>query len=365
MANLRIVFRTDANQQIGTGHFMRCLTLADELRLQNAEISFVARRLPTHLQQMLIERAFKYYALNGFEDAKPIDELPHASWLQTSQANDADLTLALLGAGTWDWLVVDHYALDYRFEKPMRSLAQNILVIDDLADRVHDCDALLDQNLGRSESDYDGLVNLHASKLIGPHYALLRPEFVQLRPQSLTRRIRPQLKNILITMGGVDNDNATGQVLQALFSCGNLPNDLRITVVMGTDAPYLDEVQLQAALMPWPTTVLVGIKNIAECMSDSDLCIGAAGSTSWERCCLGLPTIQLTLAINQSKAANALIQMEAVLGIMRTSKFLDDLKLMIEKIDPIQLFNLSSRSAQVTNGVGAGLVCKHLMNLTD
>ena len=145
MNPLRIVFRTDANQQIGTGHFMRCLTLADEIRRSNADICFVARDLPVHLQQLLFERGVTYLALPTPDALHDTDELPHARWLPTSQAHDADQTLAAMGEGTWDWLVVDHYALDHRFETPLRVACQYIMVIDDLADRIYDCDLLLNQ----------------------------------------------------------------------------------------------------------------------------------------------------------------------------------------------------------------------------
>ena len=128
------------------------------------------------------------------------------------------------------------------------------------------------------------------------------PEFAALRAYSLQRRARPQLRQLLITMGGVDKDNATGEVLTALRVCP-LPADCQITVVMGTTAPWLSEVEQLARDMPWPTRVLVGVNDMARLMAESDLAIGAAGATSWERCCLGLPTAMFVLAENQKYAA--------------------------------------------------------------
>jgi len=365
MNPLRIVFRTDANQQIGSGHFMRCLTLADELRRSHADICFVVRALPLPLQQMLTDRGFQCIALPKTEGTQETDELPHAAWLTTSQAKDAKQTMAALGAVKWDWLVVDHYALDHRFETPLRKLCKNIMVIDDLADRMHNCDMLLDQNLGRTAKDYEGLIAPGTLKFIGPIYALIRHDFAHLRKRSLNKRLQPQFKKLLITMGGVDKDNVSCRVMQALCQCEKLPKDLQIKVVMGADAPYLDMVQAQARLMPWPTKVLVNIKDMAQIMIDSDLCIGAAGSTAWERCCLGLPTIQLTLALNQLSAANALIDMEAVIGITGICNFEDQLKAAIENINATQLLNLSSNSAQITNGFGSNIICNYLTSLID
>jgi len=186
------------------------------------------------------------------------------------------------------------------------------MVIDDLADRPHHCDLLLDQNLGRNAVDYCGLLEPQTQTLIGPTYALLRPEFSQLRAYSLARRAQPQLQRILVFMGGVDKDNATGQVLTALQNT-QLPRDMHITVVMGRHAPWMQQVQSQAAQIPVPTQVLVGVNNMSQLMADSDFAIGAAGSTSWERCCLGLPTALMVLAPNQQAGAEALFKSGAAI----------------------------------------------------
>jgi len=179
------------------------------------------------------------------------------------------------------------------------------MVIDDLADRPHDCDLLLDQSLGREAADYAGLLPPAATPLIGPGYALLRPEFARLRAASLARRERPVLRKLLVTMGGVDKDNATGRVLDALASC-TLPDAVEITVVMGPQAPWLSEVRAQAAAMPVPTKVLVGVRDMAALMAESDLAIGGGGMTSIERCVLGLPTIIVIQAENQIRQAKDL-----------------------------------------------------------
>jgi UDP-2,4-diacetamido-2,4,6-trideoxy-beta-L-altropyranose hydrolase len=179
------------------------------------------------------------------------------------------------------------------------------MVIDDLADRTHDCDLLLDQNLGRQESDYLRSVPTACTKLIGPEYALLRPEFARLRSESLTRRSEPELKRVLISLGGVDEHNVTSAVLRTLRD-GDLPDDCRLTIVMGPNSPWLDAVRKEAATLPWATEVRVGVSDMARLMAHSDLSIGAGGGTTWERCCLGLPTVMIVLAENQLAAAKAL-----------------------------------------------------------
>jgi UDP-2,4-diacetamido-2,4,6-trideoxy-beta-L-altropyranose hydrolase len=277
----------------------------------------------------------------------------HAAWLGTDWQTDAQQTREALGAEGVDWLVVDHYALDHRWEQALRPHSRRIMAIDDLADRPHDCDLLLDQNLGRQVKDYGGLLSRHTQTLIGPAYALLRPEFARWRDHSLQRRAKPQLKNLLITMGGVDQANATGQVLDTLTRC-ELPTDLRITVVMGPAAPWMAQVQAQAEAMPCPTQVQAGVSNMAQLMAESDLCIGAAGSTSWERCCLGLPALQLVLAANQKEINAALALAESVLTV-----HLEELKTELPSVfsqltRPAVLSGLSKNAAVICDGLGAG-----------
>lgn len=358
-----IAFRTDASLQIGTGHVMRCLTLADALRERGAQSTFICRPHAGHLLDLIQQRGHTAKALAPADDAftAPADPC-HAKWLGTDWASDAAQTRQALGDQVVDWLVVDHYALDRRWEQYLRPHTRRILAIDDLADRPHDCDLLLDQNLGRQAIDYGGLLSPHTPTLIGPAYALLRPEFAQWREHSLQRRAQPQLKNLLITMGGVDQANATGQVLDVLSNC-ELPADLRITAVMGPTAPWLAQVQAQAAAMPRPTQVLAGVSNMAQLMAESDLCIGAAGSTSWERCCLGVPAIQLTLAANQKQAALALTEMGAALSINLSTHLTADLKRLIDSVDALCMTKLTSRSSAICNGRGPEAVITQLMTL--
>jgi len=162
-------------------------------------------------------------------------------------------------------------------------------------------------------------------------------------------------------MGGVDKDNTTGQVLQALRACP-LPADCRITVVMGATAPWLDEIRKQAQDMPWPTRVLVGVSDMAQLMADSDLAIGAAGATSWERCCLGLPTIMLVLAANQRKVAQGLERSGAAklinLGHSGTTQFRESLRPLVN--DVAQLMNMSDCAASVVDGSGVDAVMRQM-----
>ena len=316
---MKVVFRVDASIQMGTGHVMRCLTLADALKNQGAECYFICREHSGNLIGLITQRGYHVDAL-PYLDLSQEDklqnhnvDLAHASWLGTTQKEDSSSCIPIVEALKPDWLVVDHYALDIRWEQVLRPYCKQVMVIDDLADREHNCDLLLDQTFGRDLKDYIARVPVSCEILCGAEYALLRPEFSQWREYSLERRENSQLKHLLINLGGVDKDNLTTQILIALKQC-SLPSELKITVVMGGTAPWIKEVCQQAKDMPWITDVMVGVNNVAELMANSDLAIGAAGSTSWERCCLGLPCIVICLAENQKKVINILAEYGAAIS---------------------------------------------------
>ena len=360
---MHVAFRADASLQIGTGHVMRCLTLADSLRERGAWCSFVCRPHQGHLLALIAQRGHHALALPELHEGAEPDRngTAHAHWLGTDWATDAldsqHVLCAHTGGQPLDWLVVDHYALDVRWEEMLRPQAKRIMVIDDLADRHHACNLLLDQTFGRRVADYQPLAPEGCKLLCGSQYALLRPEFAVLREYSLKRRAQPVLKELLITMGGVDKDNLTGAVLRALQSC-SLPEDCRITVVMGQTAPWLKDVQDLASAIPRPTRVLVGVANMAQLMADSDLAIGAAGATSWERCCLGLPSIMLVLADNQLEVAKGLEKAGAALLCMSGPGLTKQLVCLLNTlcVDTKKVAVMSVAASMVANGTGADSV---------
>jgi len=363
-----IVFRVDAALIIGTGHVMRCLALADELRTRGANCVFVSRSHEGHLCNLIRERGFKVLVLAAVvpvAGTSLTDALNYSNWLGTSVSQDAVDALTLLGGLHFDWVVVDHYGLDAASERILRSACRQVLVIDDLADRPHDCDVLLDQNPGRLSADYDGLLPAQCERLIGPRYALLRPDFARLRPVSLARRAGVPCRHILVTMGGVDKDNMTSKILAGLNGAG-LDDDFRVTVVLGANAPWVDEVRYQAQRTHASTQVLVNVPNMAELMCEADLAIGAAGSTSWERCCMGLPTILLVLAENQRGIAEALGRDGIALcanGSDTVSIVRDFVRMVLG--DPSMLVEMSRKAAAIVDGLGVSRVADRLMGGVD
>jgi UDP-2,4-diacetamido-2,4,6-trideoxy-beta-L-altropyranose hydrolase len=293
---MRIAIRVDASVQIGTGHFMRCLTLADELKQRDARVRFISRYMPEHFRDALAEKGHEFILLGGGTTEAISEELDYAHWLGTSQRADLKGTIQALSDHAWDWLVVDHYALDARWESALRQTAKHILVIDDLADRQHDCDVLLDQNFYTDmNTRYIDKVPAHCRLLLGPRYALLRDEFRQLRNQ-----IRPRtgsVTRVLIFFGGVDADNYTGSAIKALANLGH--KGLHVDVVIGLQNPSSERIVL--ACKEHQFDCHLQTSRMAELMAAADLAIGAGGSATWERCCLGLPTFAICTVDNQVK----------------------------------------------------------------
>lgn len=356
---MKIAFRADASLQIGSGHIMRCLTLADALKQKGAECRFLCREHPGHLIELIRSKGHVVHVLScESEGSIDRDGPAHSAWLGATQNQDAQACRTILQALQPDWLIVDHYALDTRWEEALRPFCHRLMVIDDLADRVHQCDLLLDQNLGRKPTDYAALVPEGGGVFAGPQYALLRSEFAALREYSLKRRKQPKLQHLLITMGGVDQPNATGKVLETLKRC-RLPEGCKITVVMGAQAPWLKQVQAIAAEMPRSTEVLVNVTDMAQRMADCDLAIGAAGGTSWERCCLGVPTLIIVVAENQWSGARALEDRQAVLGVLDVNESFCRLEeLLSPPVEKIK--KISELASQVTQGAGVGEVADYL-----
>ncbi len=321
-----IVFRCDASLQIGSGHVMRCRTLARELQSRGAVISFLCRRQNGDLIGLL-EQEFEVLPLPELSlasaqmaEGQALEgRALYGSWLGCSQDQDsADCLEALhaLGRTEVQWLVVDHYGLDATWhcqlleglgrnpEAGAGTKAPRLLVIDDLADRPHQADLLLDQNFfgEATPQRYQELMPPKCTQLLGPHYALLGPEYAQLHPLVPTRT---ELKRVLVFFGGVDAANLTGKALEALMD-PELAH-LAVDVVMGLQSPHRQTVAELVARRP-QTTLHNPLPSLAGLIARADLAIGAGGATTWERVCLGLPSLVVAIAANQWPFTEALDQ---------------------------------------------------------
>jgi UDP-2,4-diacetamido-2,4,6-trideoxy-beta-L-altropyranose hydrolase len=296
--SMNIVFRVDASIHIGSGHIMRCLTLAEELKEKGCHITFVCRELPGNLISIIKNKGHFVCQLDWQDDST------HFNWytdvLETINAIDNSRLNV-------DLLIVDHYQIDSRWEANIRDYSKKIMVIDDLADRKHDCDILLDQNYYKNFLDrYDAIVPTETIKLLGPQFALLRKQFHQV-PESLKGR-SGEINNILIFMGGSDLYNLTSLAIRALQL---IRKKINIDVIIGSSNPHYSEVQELCDSLQ-NTKLHVQIDNMADLMVQADLAIGAGGSTTWERCYLGLPSITLVFADNQLETTSDLAEIGVI-----------------------------------------------------
>ncbi len=313
---MRIAFRVDASSEMGSGHLMRCAALAETAFRQGCEILFIGRSLPTTFQKTLSNSGYAVHQLPHAPPSLSDDtDLPsHAAWLGTDWNIDAAQTSNALDqwGACCDWLVIDHYALDARWEERIREKHINtkILVIDDLADRKHCCDALLDQNISLDENRYETLLlNKECSRMYGPRYALLRSEFSE-RRATITRP-PASLHNILISYGGSD---PAGESLKCLKGLSLLKDpDLNIMVIAGALNPKKAELQELAASCG--ASYEDQVSDMAARMSWADLAFGAPGSTTWERFCLGVNTVVTAIVPEQLPAAELLAKKDLVVSL--------------------------------------------------
>lgn len=308
-----ILIRCDASVSIGSGHVIRCRTLARELQRRGAEVRFLCRRQPGDLIRLLEQEfavlALPEQALAAWDGLDGRDL--YSSLLGCTQEQDAAQCLGVLaeaGISSASWLVVDHYGLDAHWEAPLiEGLSKcdespKLLVIDDLADRPHNADLLLDQNFfgEATHQRYQDLVPPQCLQLLGPHYALLGLEYAQLHHLVPPRS---EIRRLLVFFGGVDRDNLTGQTLEALMDPALA--DLAVDVVLGVQSPQRQAVAEMVARRP--NTILHGpLPSLAGLIARADLAIGAGGATTWERACLRLPSLVVVIAANQLPFSEAL-----------------------------------------------------------
>lgn len=349
---MRCIFRVDASTRMGIGHLMRCLTLADVLRGRGVQTKFICREHPGHLISLLEEKAMPVTVLPAPMANDSIHDENYAVWLGATQVEDAAQTIDAFNGDIPEWLVVDHYGLDVEWELRMRPHVGKIMVIDDLANRHHDCDVLLDQNYSlEADRRYLGLVPDFCMLLVGPRYALLRPEYACFRKNLRTHD--GQVKRVLVFFGGSDQLNMTGLILDVLSQPKLLHLD--VDVVIGANNHDCELISKQAQKRQ--RTTISGLRpHLADLMAQADLAIGAGGATTWERMCLGLPALVISIAENQRPGSDALAQVKLIqyAGHCSDITFEHVTKLLQELIgDKERLVELSMQGQLQVDGLGA------------
>lgn len=314
---MRVFIWASSGSRIGGGHVSRCRVLKSALELQGCGVDF-----------------------------NPLVGI--------------DSVVELLKKNSYDVLIVDDYSIDYIFEQQCRQWVKYIICIDDLANRQHDCDLLLDSTPGQSYTKYQNKVPDSCRLLLGSQYALVASEFRQYRSRSLEyRQSIDVVEQIIISFGATDPDDWSSSCLEALAPI--IPQT-KIHVALTNMAPHLNHVREICDAVG--ATLYVNSKDIAYLMADADLAIGACGGSSWERCCLGLPSIVGITASNQEYVAKALSEHQSAIVLTGnraefSNKVFDAVKSIRSDQDLYK--KLSVNAANLCDGNGAQRVAESVM----
>jgi len=362
---MEVLIRTDSSRFIGIGHLMRCLTLADALKKEGAVIHFVCRDLTGNLSDLVKKSGHHLHVLPGPEEKSFLlesEDDSHRNLHPVPWITDLQETKEIACSITrkFDWIIVDSYSLDANWENGLRDITEKIMVIDDLADRNHDCDLLLDQNYYHSmKKRYSRLVPDDCALLLGPQYALLRPEFKNIRKNLDTHR--GSVTYLLICFGGSGLNSETVNILKALKRVNN--NDLVVDVVISKTDSHGKEIVDLCSKLP-DCTCHFQTNNMAELMNKADLMFGGCGTTTWERCCIGLPAVVTGIAENQLKIAEDLAEDGVIYYLGQSSETsISSYKhaLMAMLNSPWLVKLLSKNSLSLVDGQGCKRVVSSLM----
>ena len=367
-----IFFRCDSSISIGSGHVIRCRTLARELRRRGAQVYFICRPQIGDLIPILkeefhvlilpelpnVETSFETCALNSRDF--------YASWLGCSQIQDAIHTINVLKpfcGNSIDYVIVDHYSLDiawqeYLLENLDASAKPKLFVIDDLADRKHLCDYLLDQNFSLTSPHflYDNLIQDDCCSFYGPQYALLGPEYPLLHRLSPRRN---RLERILIYFGGVDHSDCTSLVLRVL-SQPHLKH-LSVDVVVGVKSPHRESI-LELVRMRPNTVAHDFLPSLAGLIVRADLFIGAGGTTSWERSCLRIPSLVLSISDNQISLCDDLHSAGLIHYLGNSDSIsCDKLSSLLNSLLIPSTFDLYNPELNITDGFGTSRIATSIL----
>ena len=353
-----IVFRADASSTIGGGHIYRCLTLAHAIKRQAAEQQKVQQKIVfvCHLSQGHMTDLIKAQGFEVLSVEKPL-----------CTADMRQVLIELQQQYTIDWLIIDHYKINVHYQKQLKPLVKNLMIIDDLANRAHHCDLLFDQSLNRHPSDYQPWLTSNECGIIcGSQFALLREEFSTLKPQAMIKRKSfNSINKVLIAISATDPDNICGQVINELEK---LPSDSKsknwqYTIVITSKAQYLESLKHQIARSPLNIELKLDVNNMAELMLEHDIAIAAAGGAMLERCAMGLPSIIIGVVDNQNHIISELKKAQIAIDVMDKSELTSQLNSVLGKLQNIDNTSyqvLAKKAFGICRGDGADYVAGQL-----
>ncbi|MGG2075403.1 UDP-2,4-diacetamido-2,4,6-trideoxy-beta-L-altropyranose hydrolase [Lysinibacillus irui] len=300
---MNVFIRVDSSFEIGTGHVMRCLTLAHRLEKQGNTIAFICRSAEGDCIDFIIQQGYHVFKL-------PTNDGSLWTYVSEQWEKDAKETIEILRKNSVEKLIIDHYSIDIKWENKVRPFTKKIMVIDDLANREHDCDILLDQNYYLNmDNRYKGLVPSTTRLLLGPRYALLREEFIEAK--KISKTYDGKIERLFIFFGGSDPTNETEKILNSIMPLIEKYN-FEVDVVVGNSNQNKKRIK-DISFKHKNINFYCQINNIAEIMAKADLAIGAGGATIWERVFLGLPSIVISIAKNQVEVAKAVANKGAII----------------------------------------------------
>jgi len=348
----QVVIRADASSLIGAGHVMRCLTIASELKDEGCKVVFIMSNIDGHMAGLIKEQGFEVRIINEELDSSKV-KCEFSAWNEGLQKDDADQCVRVFQEfANVDLLVVDHYCLDSHWENILSAYTRKLVVIDDLANRPHACDILLDQNyFSNMDERYDGLIGDGCRLLLGPEYSLLDNKYRLIAGK--TRDFSKGITRILMFFGGADPDNVTMMALQGLVPV--LPTDVLTDVIIGSSNRHASELHDFCDEYD-NVNVYQGIDNMQDYIADADIAFGAGGVSTWERCVSGLPTFTVSIAENQKQTSNDLHDKNAIVYLGATSEisgqdFSDAYMWARDNLDELEKV---SNNAAAIMGSGAG-----------
>ncbi|WP_062109468.1 UDP-2,4-diacetamido-2,4,6-trideoxy-beta-L-altropyranose hydrolase [Bacillus niameyensis] len=343
---LKVVFRADASTELGSGHISRCLILAEKLHEVGAKVSFICRADEGNLCHLLWTKGFVVTTIGRITNF--------------SMKTDMKETIGVLQMMEQvDWLIIDHYQLDYAWEHSMRPYVKKIMVIDDLANRKHDCDVLLDQTFGVQRYSYSTLIPESCQLLLGSSFALLKAPF-----KTYQKRVPPSFKTIRkvhVFFGGMDLKNFT--YTYSLLLLENFPY-LHLRIIVGKHYPYTDLLQLLQEKYRERVQWEQDVPNMAESLAECEVALGAPGITTWERACVGLPAAYLAIADNQINIVEDLDEKGLCVYLgqansMKSDEFIHKFHRFIH--NERKLGELYKNSVRNVDGYGVERVIPHLL----
>jgi UDP-2,4-diacetamido-2,4,6-trideoxy-beta-L-altropyranose hydrolase len=358
--------RADASPVIGTGHFVRCLNLARFLIERDSKVTFLSRNLGIDLTERL--NAVNCQFINLPSHNSPSEQNPndYGTWLGAEEYDDISQCLNLIGDSEVCCMIVDHYGVNEGWLALAKKACNKLIVLDDLAERRLDVDVVINQNLGWTTGDYAHLVGQETQLLLGPRYALLAENYATVR-KKVDRTFKSEVPlRVLVSLGGADIENVSGKVARVLGRM-QTGHDFVMTIVVGPMNPNFDDLNQICRNSAGKIEILQGANNLVDAYSSHDIAIGAVGGSSWERCCLGLPTILVPIAENQKSAAKKLDRAGAGILVDYGSDQFE-----LELCDAFnQLSNLefrrtvSQRAAGICDGEGTARLCNELLLLLN